>query len=207
MAQYFNIHPENPQGRLISQAVTILRDGGVAAYPTDSCYALGCHIGDKDALERIRKIRDLDQQHNLTLMCKDLSEIGTYAKVHNSSFRLIKSLTPGPYTFLLKATRDVPRRLQHPRRKTIGLRVPDNPIMLALLGHLNEPVLNTSLILPGDDMPLPDAEEINAVLGEEIDLIIDGGYCGFEPTTVVDLVDEQPQVIRAGKGDISAVGA
>ena len=207
MAQYFQIHPDTPQKRLIKQAVSLLQESGVIVYPTDSCYALGCRIGDKSALERIQQIRHLDKQHNLTLICSDLSKIGVYARVDNASFRLIKSLTPGPYTFLLKATRDVPRRLQHPRRKTIGLRVPDNCITLSLLEELDEPMLNTSLILPGDNLPLTDPEQIVDRLGEVIDLVIDGGYGGLEPTTVVDLVEGSPRVIRIGKGDIANIGA
>ena len=207
MAQYFRIHAEDPQQRLLSQVATILHDGGVAVYPTDSSYAVGCRIGDKFALERIRKIRDLDKHHNLTLICRDLSNISTYAKFDNTSFRLLKSLTPGPYTFLLKASRDVPRRLQHPKRKTIGLRVPDNNITLSLLEHLNEPMLNTSLIMPGEELPMTDPEEINDVLGDVVDLVIDGGYGGLEPTTVIDLVEGHAKIIRAGKGQISAIGA
>ena len=207
MAQFFQIHPDNPQMRLINQAVALLREGGVIVYPTDSCYALGCRIGDKSAIERIQEIRNLDKRHNLTLICKDLSNISVYAKVDDASFRLMKSLTPGPYTFLLKATRDVPKRLQHPKRKTIGLRVPDNAIILAILEHLDEPLLNTSLILPGDELPLTDPEDMHDVLGSVVDLIIDGSYGGLEPTTVVDLVEGQPQIVREGKGDIFAVGA
>lgn len=202
MAQFFRMHPQNPQKRLITQAAQILRDGGVVVYPTDSCYALGCRIGDKDALERIRRIRELDVTHNLTLMCKDLSEIATYAKVSNPLFRMMKAYMPGPYTFLLLATRDVPKRLQHPKRKTIGVRVPEHPVTQALLTEMNEPILSTSLILPGDDQPLTDPEEINARLGKQVDLVIDGGICGMEPTTVVDLAGAQPAVIRQGKGSI-----
>ena len=207
MAQFFHIHPENPQKRLISRAAEILRDGGVAVYPTDSCYAIGCQIGDKLALDRIRRIRDLNDRHNLTLMCKDLSEISTYAKVSNSAFRLMKALTPGPYTFLLMATRDVPKRLQHPKRKTIGMRVPDNAITLAMLEEMHQPVLTTSMILPGHELPMTDPEEINNVLGNQVDLIIDGGMCGLEPTTVVDLIDDQPVVARQGKGDTAVIGS
>jgi tRNA threonylcarbamoyl adenosine modification protein (Sua5/YciO/YrdC/YwlC family) len=207
MTQYFQIHPENPQMRLIDQSVALLREGGVIVYPTDSCYALGCRIGDKSAIERIQAIRNLDKRHNLTLICKDLSNISVYAKVGNATFRLMKSLTPGPYTFLLKATRDVPRRLQHPRRKTIGLRVPDNTIILAILEHLDEPLLNTSLILNGEELPLTDPEDIYDALGSTVDLIIDGGYGGLEPTTVVDLLEGQPRIVREGKGDSSVVGA
>ncbi|MBI4006462.1 MAG: threonylcarbamoyl-AMP synthase [Gammaproteobacteria bacterium] len=206
MAQYFRIHPDNPQKRLIRQAAIILNNGGVVIYPTDSCYALGCRIGDKDALERIRRIRHLDERHNMTLLCKDLSEIGIYAKVGNSSFRLMKSLTPGPYTFLLKATKDVPRRLQHPKRKTIGVRVPDNVVTLALLKEMNEPVLSTSMILPDEGLPKTDPEQINAILGGMVDLIIDGGNGGHELTTVVDLVDDKPVIVRAGKGALTAIG-
>ncbi|MBM2830602.1 MAG: threonylcarbamoyl-AMP synthase [Gammaproteobacteria bacterium] len=206
MAQYFRIHPANPQKRLINQAVMILNDGGVVIYPTDSCYALGCRLGYKDALERIRRIRNLDERHNLTLLCKDLSDIGTYAMVHNAAYRLMKSLTPGPYTFLLKATRDVPRRLQHPKRKTIGVRVPDNVITLAILKEMKEPLLSTSLILPEEGSPLTDPGQINAELGKTVDLIIDGGYGGLELTTVVDLVDNEPLIVRAGKGNLAAIG-
>jgi tRNA threonylcarbamoyl adenosine modification protein (Sua5/YciO/YrdC/YwlC family) len=202
MAQFFRMHPQNPQKRLITQAAQILRDGGVVVYPTDSCYALGCRTGDKGALERIRRIRELDVTHNLTLMCKDLSEIATYAKVSNPLFRMMKAYMPGPYTFLLLATRDVPKRLQHPKRKTIGVRVPEHPVTQALLTEMNEPILSTSLILPGDDQPLTDPEEINARLGKQVDLVIDGGICGMEPTTVVDLAGAQPAVIRQGKGSI-----
>jgi len=205
MTQYFRIHPGNPQKRLIRQAADILRDGGVVVYPTDSCYALGCRIGDKEALERIRHIRQLDDRHNLTLMCEDLSGIATYAKVSNPAFRLMKAYMPGPYTFLLLATRDVPKRLQHPKRKTIGVRVPDHPVTQALLIEMNEPILSTSLILPGEDMPLTDPEEINNQLGKQVDLILDGGICGIEPTTVVDLAGEQPVIVRQGKGSIHAL--
>ena len=207
MAQYFQIHPENPQLRLINQAVKILDAGGIIVYPTDSCYALGCRIGDKEALQRIRRIRALDEKHLLTLMCKDLSDIGTYARVGNSAFRLMKALTPGPYTFLLTASRDVPRRLQHGKRKTIGLRVPGHPITSALLHTLDQPLLSTSLILPGEEFPLNDPEEIHELLGNQVDLVIDGGLCGLEPTTVVDLLTDQAEVVRAGKGDTSAIGS
>ena len=206
MTQVFEIHSENPQKRLIQSAASIVRGGGVVVYPTDSCYALGCHIGDKTALEKIQRIRGLDKKHNLTLLCRDLSEIGTYAKVHNSSFRLMKSATPGPFTFLLVATRDVPKRLQHPKRKTIGVRVPNNQIILDLLEELGEPMLSTSLILPGDDDPMTDPEEIADRLCGQIDLVIDGGACGMDATTVVDLADGQAVLVREGMGDISAVG-
>ena len=206
MTQVFGIHPDNPQKRLIQAAVAIVRDGGVVVYPTDSCYALGCHIGDKIALEKIQRIRGLDKKHNLTLLCRDLSEIGTYAKVHNSSFRLMKAVTPGPYTFLLVATRDVPKRLQHPKRKTIGVRVPDNQIILDLLEDLGEPMLSTSLILPGYNEPMTDPVEIADKLCGQVDLVIDGGACGLEATTVVDLADGQVVVVREGMGDISAIG-
>ncbi len=201
--QYLVIHPDNPQPRLISQAVAVLRHGGIVVYPTDSCYALGCHLGDKAALERIRRIRQLDEQHNFTLMCQDLSELATYARVGNQAFRLLKALTPGPYTFILTASREVPRRLQHPRRKTIGLRVPDHPIAQALLETLGEPMLSVTLILPGEELPLTDPEEIREHLEKQVDVIIDGGYCGHEPTTVIDLSGETPLVVRQGKGDIS----
>ena len=206
MTQVFEIHPENPQKRLIQSAASIVRDGGVVVYPTDSCYALGCHIGDKTALQKIQKIRRLDKKHNLTLLCRDLAEIGTYAKVQNSSFRLMKAATPGPYTFLLMATQGVPKRLQHPKRKTIGVRVPDNQIILDLLEELGEPMLSTSLILPGNSLPMTDPVEIGEKLCGQIDLIIDGGACGLDATTVVDIADGQAMIVRQGMGDISAIG-
>jgi len=206
MTQVFEIHPENPQKRLIQSAASIVRDGGVVVYPTDSCYALGCHIGDKTALQKIQKIRRLDKKHNLTLLCRDLAEIGTYAKVQNSSFRLMKAATPGPYTFLLMATQGVPKRLQHPKRKTIGVRVPDNQIILDLLAELGEPILSTSLILPGDNDPMTDPGEIADRLCGQIDLVIDGGACGLDATTVVDMTDGQAVIVRQGMGDISAIG-
>ena len=190
----------------MAQAAHILLQGGVLVYPTDSCYALGCQIGNKDALQRIRRIRNLDPDHNLTLMCKDLSEISTYARVGNTAFRLMKALTPGPYTFLLMASRDVPKRLQHPKRKTIGLRVPDHPIAQALLMELDQPILSTSLILPGEEFPETVADEIRNVLGSQVDLIIDGGKCGMEPTTVVSLIDDSPEIVRPGKGDTVVIG-
>ena len=201
MSQFFQIHPENPQARLIRQAVDIIKGGGVVVYPTDSAYALGCHIGDKNALDRIRRIRKLDARHNFTLVCSDLSESATYAKVSNAVYRLLRQTTPGPYTFILPATSEVPRRLMHPKRKTVGLRVPDNPIAAALLADLGEPLMSVTLILPGDDLPLMDPYDIRETLEHEVDLVIDGGYCGLEPTTVVDLADESPLVVRVGKGD------
>ncbi len=202
MSQFFQIHPENPQARLIKQAVEIIRGGGVIAYPTDSGYALGCHIGDKRALERVRAIRRLDDNHNFTMICRDLSELGSYARVENSAYRLIKAHTPGPYTFILKATAEVPRRLMHPKRRTIGLRVPDNRIALELLAELGEPLMSVSLILPGDELPLTDPYDIRDTLQNQLDLVIDGGFCGMEPTTVVDLVEEVPQILRHGVGSV-----
>ncbi|MCG6859750.1 MAG: threonylcarbamoyl-AMP synthase [Chromatiaceae bacterium] len=203
MAQFFEVHPQNPQSRLIRRSVDILQQGGVIVYPTDSSYALGCRIGEKSAMERIRRIRGLDAAHNFTLVCRDLSEITTYARIDNQAFRLLKSLTPGPYTFIYHATKQVPRRLLHPRRKTIGIRVPDNPICLALLAELDQPILSTTLMLPHDDRPLTDPYEIRELLDLQVDLIIDGGFCGLEPTTVVDMTLEQPTVSRVGKGDTS----
>ena len=203
MSQFFQIHPDNPQARLIRQAVDIIRSGGVVVYPTDSAYALGCQIGDKNALDRIRRIRKLDDRHNFTLICRDLAEIATYAKVNNSVYRLLRHTTPGPYTFILRATSEVPKRLMHPKRKTVGLRVPENPIAEALLADLGEPLMSVTLIMSGDDLPLIDPYDIREVLEHEVDLVIDGGYCGMEPTTVVDLADDIPLVLRAGKGDIA----
>lgn len=203
MSQFFRIHPENPQIRLIHQAVDIIRRGGVVVYPTDSTYALGCHIGDKSAIEKIRDIRRLSVKHNLTLVCRDLSDLGIYAKVDNTAYRQIKAATPGPYTFILPATKEVPRRLVHPKRKTIGLRVPDNPICMALLAELAEPMMSTTLILPGDEYPLTDPIEMRDLLEHQVDLIIDGGFGGLEPTTVVNLEDGVPEIIRAGCGDTS----
>jgi len=203
MAQFFQIHPDNPQPRLIRQAVEILRSGGVIVYPTDSSYALGCQVGNKEAMDRIRRIRRLDDRHNFTLVCRNLAEVSQYTKISNQQYRLIKSLTPGPYTFILKATKQVPRRLMHPKRKTIGIRIPDNRIALALAEELNEPILSSTLLLPGDEMPLTDPYEMKDLLEHEVDLIIDGGYCGMEPTTVVVMEDDEPWVVRKGKGDTS----
>ena len=200
MSQFFQIHPENPQIRLIRQAATIVQEGGVIVYPTDSGYALGCHLGDKQALERIRKIRMLDEKHNFTLVCRDLSEVAVYAKVDNIAYRALRSHTPGPYTFVLLATNEVPRRLKHPKRKTIGLRVPDNAIAQSLLDALGEPMMSVTLILPGDDLPLLDPYEIRSILQQQVDLVIDGGYCGMEATSVIDLSDETPVILRQGAG-------
>lgn len=200
MSQFFQIHPENPQPRLINQAVEILNKGGVIVYPTDCAYALGCHLGDKAAMEKIKRIRQLNDKHNFTLVCRDLSEISTYAKVGNQSYRLLKAHTPGAYTFILKATSEVPRRLLHPKRRMIGIRIPDNPIAQALTEALGEPIMSTSLILPGDDQPLTDPWEIRDLLQHELDLVIDGGYCGMDATTVVSLVDDIPELIRQGAG-------
>jgi len=202
MAQYFHIHPDNPQSRLIRQAVEIVRRGGVVAYPTDSSYALGCHIGDKEAMGRIRRIRQVGSEHNFTLVCSDLSELSTYAKVDNDVYRLLKRFTPGPYTFILAATRETPRRLQHPRRRSIGLRVPDYPIVTAILENIGEPIMSSTLILPGEELPLNDAEIIREKLEHEIDLVIDGGPCGLQPPSGVDLISGVPRILRAGKGEI-----
>ena len=206
MAQFFQIHPDNPQLRLIHQAVEIIRQGGLVIYPTDSSYALGCHIGDKAAMDRIRRIRRLDDKHNFTLVCRDLAEIYTYAKVGNQQYRMLKNLTPGPYTFIHRATKQVPRRLLCGKRKTIGIRIPDNRVTHTILVELGEPLMSSTLILPGDEMPLTDPYEMRDILGHDVDLVIDGGYCGFEPTTVVDMVDESPVVVREGKGDVSLFG-
>jgi len=205
MSQYFVIHPANPQRRLISQAAEIVRDGGVIAYPTDSCYALGCHLGDKDAMTRLRRIRQVDENHHFTVMCRDLSEIATFARVDNAQYRLLKALTPGSYTFILEGTRELPRRLLHPRRKTIGLRVPDHPVAQALLAELNEPLLSTTLILPDDEAPLNEATDIRARLERDLDLVMDAGPCGVEPTTVVDLTGGTVEIVRKGKGSIALI--
>lgn len=200
MSQFLSIHPENPQQRLINTAVEMIRDGAVVVYPTDSAYALGCHMGDKAALEKIRALRRLDAQHNFSLMVRDLSELAEYAKVDNSVFRTLKHLTPGPYTFILPATREVPRRLMHPKRKTIGLRVPDNAIAQTLLETLSEPLMSVTMSLPGEP-PLLDPDEIRSALGSRVDLIIDGGFCGAEPSTVVAFDKGVATVLRQGKGD------
>jgi len=207
MSQYFEIHPDNPQPRLIHQAVKIVREGGVIVYPTDSSYALGCHIGDKAAMERICRIRQVSKNHNFTLVCRDLAEITTYAKVDNQDYRLMKGLTPGPYTFILKATREVPKRLQNPKRKTIGIRVPDTPIVRDLLGELNEPMMSSTLILPGDELPINEPWDMRERLEHEVDLVIDGGHCPVEPTSVVVLTDDPPTVYRHGRGDVSMLEA
>jgi len=203
MSQFFQIHPDNPQKRLIQQAVEIINGGGVIVYPTDCAYALGCHLGDKRAVDRIKRIRKLDDKHNFTLVCRDLSELGSYAKVNNQQYRLLKNLTPGAYTFILNATTEVPRRLLHPKRRTIGLRIPENKIALELMAALGEPIMSTSLILPGEDQPLTDPYEIRQLLQHDVDLVIDGGYCGMEATTVVSLIDESPELVREGAGDFS----
>ena len=204
MSQYFEIHPDNPQKRLIAQAVSKIRDGGVIVYPTDSCYALGCHVGDKQAMERIARIRKTDAKHNFTLLCRDLSDIATYARVDNSAYRTLKSLTPGPYTFILKATNEVPRRLQNPKRKTIGIRIPDNNICQELLEELGEPLMSGTLILPDKELPETDPQDIRDQLEKHVDLIIDGGNCGFEPTSVLLLSDNGDiEIGRRGRGDLS----
>jgi tRNA threonylcarbamoyl adenosine modification protein (Sua5/YciO/YrdC/YwlC family) len=203
MAQFFTIHPSNPQPRLIKQAAAMVRDGAVIAYPTDSCYALGCHLGDKDAVARIRRIRGVDDNHYMTLMCRDLSELAHYARVDNVQFRLLKNNTPGSYTFILDATKEVPRRLQHPKRNTVGMRIPDHPVVLALLEELGEPLLSSTLILPGEEQALNDAEEIRSHLDAQLDLILDGGATWLEPTTVIDLTGDTPHLMRRGKGDVA----
>lgn len=201
MSKFLQVHPKNPEKRIVRQVADELRRGAVIIYPTDSTYALACHLGDKTALDRIRRIRQLGEKHNFTLLCPDLSSIATYALVHNSAYRILKAYTPGPYTFILKATPEVPKRLMHPKRKTIGLRVPDNAVAQAILSEMQEPIMSTSLILPEQDVQLTDAWEMRMKLGKVVDLIVDGGACGLEPTTLVDLVDGVPQVIRVGKGD------
>lgn len=206
MSQYFAIHPENPQLRLIRRAADIIRAGGIIVYPTDSCYALGCHIGDKGAMERIRAIRGVDDRHHLTLVCRDLSELSTYARVDNRQFRLLRAATPGSYVFILEATRELPKRLQHPKRRTIGLRIPDHPVVDALLAELGEPILSSTLLLPGDELPHTDAAEIRDRLEHQVDLVLDGGSCGIEPSTVVDLSGSEPVLVRAGKGPLALLG-
>ena len=203
MSQFFRIYPDNPELRLIRRAIKIIRGGGVMAYPTNSGYALGCQIGNKAAIERIWKIRNLDTKHHFTLVCRDLSQVGAYASFDTPVYRLVRANTPGPYTFILRGTREVPRRLMHPKRKTIGLRVPENPVAQALLAELCEPMLTTTLILPDDRLPMTDPEEIRARLEKQVDLIIDGGHAGSEPTTMVDLTGDVPRVLREGKGDAS----
>jgi tRNA threonylcarbamoyl adenosine modification protein (Sua5/YciO/YrdC/YwlC family) len=206
VAQYFQVHATHPQMRLMRQAAEILRRGGLIAYPTDSCYALGCHIGDAKALGRLRRVRLVDERHHLTLMCRDLSEISTYAIVGNAQYRLLKAATPGSYTFILRATRELPRRLLHAKRKTIGVRVPSHAVAHALLAELNEPMLSATLLLPGDAQPLSNAAEIRARLEHELDLVIDAGSCGVVPTTVIDLTGEEPLVVRKGRGALETLG-
>lgn len=203
-SRFIEIHPKDPQVRLIKHAADILRDGGVVVYPTDSCYALGCHIGDKAAMERISRIRQTDKHHHFTLVCRDLSEIAKYARVNNQQYRTLKAFTPGPYTFILQATKETPKRLQNERRRTIGIRVPDHRVSQLLLEELNEPLMSSTLMLPGDDQPLTDAREIQERLFHQVDAVIDGGNCGLEPTSVIDLEGPAPVIARRGKGDVSA---
>ena len=206
MSQFFQIHPENPQQRLIRQAAEVVRKGGIIAVPTESCYVLACRLDDKSASDRLRQIRQVDEKHHLTLMCRDLSEIGSYAKVDNSQFRMLKAAMPGSFTFILEATKEVPRRLSHPSRKTIGLRVPDNRIMQMLLDEVGEPLLGTTLILPGETDPLTDPEIINEKLKNQVDVIVDGGACSLIPTTVIDMTDREPVLVRRGGGDAAVFG-
>ena len=206
MAQYFAVHPQDPQQRLIRRAVEIVRGGGLMVYPTDSCYALGCHIGDKGAMERMRRVRQVDAHHHFTLVCRDLSELGQYAIVDNAQYRILKASTPGSYTFILKASREVPKRLLNPKRNTIGLRVPDHNVVRALLQEMNEPILSSTLLLPGDELPLNDMDDIRDRLQHEVDVVLDGGSCGVEMTTVVDLTGDVPAIIRRGKGSITPFG-
>jgi len=206
MSQFFQIHPENPQLRLIKQAAQIIHGSGIVALPTDSCYALVCHLDDKAAVERLRRIRGVDDRHHLTLLCRDLSEIAQYARVDNRQYRLLKAATPGPYTVILEATRELPRRLSHPSRKTIGLRVPENRIAHALLEELGQPLLGTTLILPDDSEPLTDPDEVRSQLERQIELVIDGGACSLEPTTVIDLTGDEPMLLRQGRGDAAVFG-
>jgi len=205
VAEYLEIHPKNPQARLMRRAADIVREGGVIAYPTDSCYALGCHVGDAEALERIRRIRQADKNHHFTLVCRDLSEIAKYARVDTPVFRLLKAHTPGPFTFLLPATRETPKRLQHPKRRTIGIRVPEHPVPHLLLAELGEPLMSSTLLLPGEETPLTDADQIRDRLDGVLDAILDGGHCGIDPTTVVDLAVSPPVILRQGKGQIASV--
>lgn len=206
MSQFFQVHPDNPQLRLIKQAAQIIDAGGIVALPTDSCYALVCHLDDKNAVERLRRIRAVGDKHHLTLLCRDLSEISSYARVDNRQYRLLKATTPGPYTFILEATKEVPRRLSHPSRKTIGLRVPENRIAHALLEELGQPLLGTTLILPGQGEPLTDPDDVRELLERQVELVIDGGACGLEPTTVLDLTGEEPVLIRQGRGSAAPFG-
>ena len=203
VSQYLEIHPVNPQQRLVRRAADCIRDGGVIAYPTDSCYALGCRVGDKDALERVRRIRQADKNHHFTLVCRDLSEIARYARVETWQFRILKACTPGAYTFLLPATKETPRMLQHPKRRTIGIRVPDHPVPRMLLEELGGPLMSSTLLLPGDELPLTDGKEIQERLDHQLDAILDAGHCGIEPTTVVDLVVSPPVIVRKGRGDLA----
>lgn len=204
MSQYFQVHPVNPQRRLLAQAVQVIRNGGLIVYPTDSCYAFGWSIGDKSALDRIRKIRDTERDHDFTLVCRDLSDIATYARLENWAYRLLRSLTPGPYTFILRATNEVPKRLQDPKRRSIGIRVPDHTIAQALLEELGEPLMSSTLMLPGDEVPMTEPDEIKTRLEKLVDAIIDGGACGMEPTSVLDLSNGEVSVLRQGKGDVTA---
>lgn len=206
MSQFFSIRLDNPQARLIKRAAEIIRAGGIIVYPTDSCYALGCHIGDKNAMERMRAIRGVDARHHFSLVCRDLSELANYARVDNSQYRLLKATTPGSYVFILEATRELPKRLQHPKRRTIGLRIPDHPVVDALLAELGEPILSSTLLLPGDELPLTDAHEIRGRLDHQVDLILDGGSCGIVASTVVDLTGPAPVVTRVGKGSLAPLG-
>jgi tRNA threonylcarbamoyl adenosine modification protein (Sua5/YciO/YrdC/YwlC family) len=206
MSQYFQIHPDNPQLRLVRQAADVIRAGGIVAAPTDSAYALICRLDDKSAVERLRRIRGVDEKHHLTLLCRDLSEIAQYARVDNQQYRLLKSAMPGPYTVVLEASREVPRRLSHPSRKTIGLRVPENRILLALLDELGEPVIGTTLQLPGDEHMLSDPDEVQERLGKQVELVIDGGAGTLEPTTIIDLTGPEPVLMRRGRGDAAAFG-
>jgi len=206
MSQFFQIHPDNPQLRLIKQAVQIIQSGGIVALPTDCCYALVCQLDNKDAVDRVRRIRGVDDKHHLTMLCRDLSEISLYAKVDNRQFRLLKNATPGAYTFILEATKEVPRRLSHPARKTIGLRVPEHSIVNALLEELGQPLIGTTLILPGAEQALTDPEEVRDQLEKQIELVIDGGACSLEPTTVIDLTSDEPELIRQGRGDAGLFG-
>jgi tRNA threonylcarbamoyl adenosine modification protein (Sua5/YciO/YrdC/YwlC family) len=207
LSQYFELHPQDPQPRLLRQTVQILQQGGLIAYPTDSCYALGCHIGDAAALERIRRLRAADRHHHFTLVCADLAQIGRFARVETWQFRILKSATPGPFTFLLPATRETPRRLQHPQRRTIGVRIPDHVVPRALLALLGEPIMSSTLLLPGEEMPLNDGREIRARLEHEIDAVLDSGSCGLQPTTVIDLSVSPPVVLRQGLGRLPGMDA